>query len=130
MVPPSRMMLPFVPGRKSSAARGDPALLLGEPTGALAEAELDEGHSGDRHGAAVHAAQHARALQDGQVAPDGLGGDAELLGGCGHAQPPALVDQYGEGVLTFLGIHRPPLLNPGRRRPTVLSIAIYLWVRV
>ena len=59
----------------------------------LAESGLDQGQGAGRHGAAVHAAQHPGPLEEGEVAADGLGGDAELLGDGGHREAPALVDE-------------------------------------
>ena len=50
----------------------------------------------------------AGPLEDGEVAAHRLGGDAELLGGGGDAQPAALTDQHRHGLLPFLGVHGSP----------------------
>ena len=60
------------------------------------------------HGAAVHAAEHPGALEEGEVAPDGLRGDAELLGDGGDGEPAPLGHQGGDRVLAFLRIHGSP----------------------
>ena len=95
-----------MPGSRSRAAAA--ILRFASVRGAvpLAEAGLDQGERRPgRHGAAVHAAEHAGPLEHGEVAPHGLGGDAEPLGDRGDGHPAALGDQTGDGVLTFLGVH-------------------------
>jgi len=75
---------------------------------ALSQAGLHQGERAGGHGAAVHPAQHAGALQQCEVPAHGLRRDAELLGDVGDGEPAALGDEGGDGVLPFLRVHASP----------------------
>jgi hypothetical protein len=79
---------------------------------ALGQSRLDEGQRARRHGTAVHPAEHACPLEDGEVASYGFGRDAELLGEGGDAEPAAVGDEGGDGLLTLLRIEHAVLHGP------------------
>jgi hypothetical protein len=49
------------------------------------------------HGAAVGTAQEPLLFQDGEIPPDGGGGDTEVLGQFGHAHRPAVSEPSEDG---------------------------------
>ena len=85
VVPASRIIVPSV-GQFGEGGLRDAVLLVGRGGLALGEVGLEVETAG-RDGAAVHPADEAGAVEGLQVAPDGLGGDLELLGQ-GQRRPP------------------------------------------
>ena len=71
-------------GSRSSAARAIRSFCSVLALVALGEAGLDHGQALGGHGAAVHPADQAHALERGEVAAHGLGGDVVLVGELGH----------------------------------------------
>ena len=94
-------------GQLVEHAGGDAALDVGEAAGAGGEAGLElEPLDGD--GAAVHPAQRAAALEGGEVAADGLGGDPEGVGEEGDLDPAGLARLRHDPLLPLRCVHRTP----------------------
>src|SRR5215217_83902 len=58
----------------------------------------------------MHAPQHPRAVQDGEVAPDRLGSDVVGLRQLGHRGTALADHQRGDRLLTLFGIHEAPFM--------------------
>src|SRR5215217_3780388 len=58
----------------------------------------------------MHAPQHPRAVEDGEVAPDRLGGDVVGLRQLGHRGAALADHQRGDRLLTLFGIHEAPFM--------------------
>ena len=69
----------------------------------------------DRDGAAVHPAQHAAALEAGQVPADGLRGDVEDVGQRVDIDPTVGAGEAEDGLLPFRCVHVDSVV--GVRRP-------------
>ena len=120
VLPPSRRTLPSCRG----AARGPRRRSRAWPPCACRAARqrgLDQRERRPPARRRRAPAEHPGPLEDREVAPDGLGGDAELLGDRGDGQPAALGDQGGDRVLAFLGVHA---RLPGRRTRMFVRVAL------
>lgn len=104
--PPSRMMLPPLGSLVEGAGR-DAALDVGEAAGAGGERRLDL-EALDRDGASVDPAQGATALEGGEVAAHGLGGDTEGVGECGDLDPAGTTCLGDDPLLPLRCVHRTP----------------------
>ena len=94
---------------------GDAALDVGEAAGAGGERGLElEPLDGD--GAAVHPAQRAAALEGGEVAADGLGGDPEGVGEGGDLHPAGLAGLRHDPLLPLRCVHRDSFVLTGAPR--------------
>ena len=88
--------------------RGDGVLVFGAGVLAFADAGFDEPQRPHGHGAAVHPAHQSRAVENGEVAPDGLGGDVVGFRELGHRGATLLDHQRGDRLLTLFGVHGAP----------------------
>ena len=102
-------------GQLVEHAGGDAALDVGEAAGAGGEGGLElEPLDGD--GAAVHPAQRAAALEGGEVAADGLGGDPEGVGEEGDLHPAGLAGLRHDPLLPLRCVHRDSFVLTGAPR--------------
>ena len=85
---------------------GDPVLLVGGGDVALGDGGLRDRERVGGHGTTVDPMDQALSFEYGQVAADGLGGDAERLGCLAHAEPAISGDEISDGALTLFGVQR------------------------
>ena len=99
-------------GELLEGAGGDGPLLDGEPRRARRERGLElEALHGD--GPPVDPAQGAAPLEDREVAADGLGGDAQLLGERADLDAAGAPGLVHDPLLSLGGVHRTPSSCPG-----------------
>ena len=103
VVPASRITLPSV-GSSARAACAMRSFSSAAVRLALGEVGLEVEPPG-RDGAAVHPADEAGPVEGLQIAPDGLGGDLELLGEGQHVHPAAVTGEPEDLLLPLRCVH-------------------------
>ena len=120
VVPASNSTLPPAEREELGGGAGDGVLVIGAGGLAFVDAGLDDVQRADRHGAAVHPAQHAGPVQHGEVAAHRLGGDGVGLGQFGHR---------GAAPATSPARRSPADVPPGTRRSVLCGICV-AWMDV
>lgn len=95
-------------GDLSQRSPGDRRLGVGVRTLAFLKALFDRDPL-DGNRAAMNSPQDAATLECGQVAPDGFGGDIQLLGQAGDVDPTVAARPRSDRCLAFRCVHAQPL---------------------